>query len=102
MATLMSYADLSIGAGGTTIWERLCLNLFTFTIATAPNQMLPLEELRKRNLIYHLGSLDTVHPTIIKREVGLFVQQSSHQQTAFNTDLVDGLGVHRTVATILH
>tara|TARA_B100000686_G_scaffold354772_1_gene467102 strand:- start:2277 stop:3368 length:1092 start_codon:yes stop_codon:yes gene_type:complete len=101
MATLMSHADLSIGAGGTTIWERLCLNLFTFTIATAPNQILPLEELRKRNLINHLGSLATVDPVIIKRELDIFLHQSSHQQTEFNTNLVDGLGVHRTLATIL-
>lgn len=39
MAELMAKADLSIGGGGSTIWERCFLGLPSFTIPIAENQM---------------------------------------------------------------
>ncbi len=39
MAELMSQADLSLGAGGTTTWERCCLGLPSLTVAVADNQV---------------------------------------------------------------
>lgn len=39
MAELMSKADLALGAGGITIWERCCMGLPTMVICTAPNQV---------------------------------------------------------------
>jgi len=38
MATLMVKADLAIGAGGSTSWERCCLGLPTLMVVTADNQ----------------------------------------------------------------
>jgi UDP-2,4-diacetamido-2,4,6-trideoxy-beta-L-altropyranose hydrolase len=38
MAELMSLADLAIGAGGTTTWERCCLGLPTLVLVLADNQ----------------------------------------------------------------
>ena len=38
MARLMCDADLAIGAGGTTTWERCCLGLPTVTLVLADNQ----------------------------------------------------------------
>ena len=38
MAALMAGADLAIGAGGGTTWERCCLGLPCVTLETAPNQ----------------------------------------------------------------
>lgn len=38
MAERMCKADLSIGAAGSTSWERCCLGLPTFLVVTAPNQ----------------------------------------------------------------
>ncbi len=38
MAKLMAVADLAVGAGGTTTWERACLGLPTIVAALADNQ----------------------------------------------------------------
>tara|TARA_Y100000296_G_scaffold72861_1_gene89718 strand:- start:1167 stop:2258 length:1092 start_codon:yes stop_codon:yes gene_type:complete len=38
MAALMTDADLAIGAGGSTTWERCCLGLPTIIVETATNQ----------------------------------------------------------------
>jgi len=38
LAALMALADLSIGAGGTTAWERACLGLPTLLVEMAANQ----------------------------------------------------------------
>lgn len=38
MAKLMAAADLAVGAGGTTTWERACLGLPTIVTAIADNQ----------------------------------------------------------------
>ena len=39
MASLMADADLFIGAGGTSSWERCCIGLPALVIATADNQI---------------------------------------------------------------
>jgi len=39
IATLMSAADLCIGAGGSTMWERCCLGLPTLMVAVADHQV---------------------------------------------------------------
>lgn len=45
MAALMAGADLAVGAGGTTAWERCCLGLPTVIIVTAANQRRIADEL---------------------------------------------------------
>lgn len=47
MAGLMAGADLAIGAGGITTWERIYLGLPAFARATAPNQVEALEYLAR-------------------------------------------------------
>lgn len=55
MAELMAAADLAIGAGGTTTWERLYLELPTIAIAVAENQVETLEVLAKVGRVHYLG-----------------------------------------------
>jgi UDP-2,4-diacetamido-2,4,6-trideoxy-beta-L-altropyranose hydrolase len=38
MAALMAAADLAIGAGGSSLWERCCLGLPSLTLVLADNQ----------------------------------------------------------------
>ena len=65
MAELMSDADLAIGAGGTTAWERTFLGLPTMTVAVAENQVDGSEALAAQGAIRYLGTRDTVTGTQI-------------------------------------
>lgn len=55
MAELMAAADLAIGAGGTTTWERLYLELPTIAIAVSENQVATLEALGEAGMVWYLG-----------------------------------------------
>ncbi|HBR28759.1 MAG TPA: UDP-2,4-diacetamido-2,4,6-trideoxy-beta-L-altropyranose hydrolase [Firmicutes bacterium] len=55
MAELMVKADLAIGAGGATTWERLYLELPTIAIAVAENQVETLEALEEKDVVRYLG-----------------------------------------------
>ena len=48
LADLMAQADLAIGAGGTTTWERLCLGLPSLVVSIAENQEPTCEAARGR------------------------------------------------------
>jgi UDP-2,4-diacetamido-2,4,6-trideoxy-beta-L-altropyranose hydrolase len=55
MAELMASADLAIGAGGTTSWERAFLGLPTIIIPVAENQMSGSEALGGVGAAWNLG-----------------------------------------------
>ncbi|MDH3892462.1 MAG: UDP-2,4-diacetamido-2,4,6-trideoxy-beta-L-altropyranose hydrolase [candidate division Zixibacteria bacterium] len=55
MAELMSQADLAVGAGGTTTWERCFLGLPTITILIADNQRDMIEALAERGATINAG-----------------------------------------------
>ena len=55
MAQLMLKADLAIGAGGTTSWERCCLGLPTVAVTLADNQLLINQMLSADGAVNHLG-----------------------------------------------
>lgn len=55
IAELMLNADLAIGAGGSTTWERCYLGLPSITIGVAYNQIEILEAVEKKGAIINLG-----------------------------------------------
>lgn len=55
LARLMLRADLALGAGGVTSWERCCLGLPALVVTTAENQIAIAKELHLRKLIRYLG-----------------------------------------------
>lgn len=65
MAELMVRADLAIGAGGSTTWERCFLGLPAITITTADNQMEVTEVVASRGAIHYLGHYSEVSPPAI-------------------------------------
>ncbi|MFG6118363.1 UDP-2,4-diacetamido-2,4,6-trideoxy-beta-L-altropyranose hydrolase [Thalassobacillus sp. B23F22_16] len=69
IAELMAKADLSIGAGGSTTWERCYLSLPAITIETAENQSEILYSLSKLGAVYHLGTSEAVDEKDIARAV---------------------------------
>jgi len=60
LAPLMAKADLSIGAGGSTIWERFCLGLPSMVITLADNQVSVSHDLQQMGLIKLMGDVETI------------------------------------------
>lgn len=71
MAELMAAADLAIGAGGATTWERLYLELPTIAIAVAENQVETLAALGGAKKLYYLGRNEEVS------EIDMFIKINS-------------------------
>ena len=55
MADLMTLADLAVGAGGVTTWERCLLGLPTITVAVAENQVRTTMDLASLGAVWYLG-----------------------------------------------
>lgn len=60
MAELMAKADLMLGAGGTTTWERCFLQLPSIVTAVAENQFQVCEDCATAGVIHYLGRWDEV------------------------------------------
>ncbi len=69
LVSLMAKADLAIGAGGTTHWERLCLALPSLVIILAENQRPVSRSLQKMGLIELIGEADTITADIIASSI---------------------------------
>ncbi|MBT4989359.1 MAG: UDP-2,4-diacetamido-2,4,6-trideoxy-beta-L-altropyranose hydrolase [Rickettsiales bacterium] len=65
MAEIMNWADLSIGAGGTTSWERCHLNLPAIVISFADNQIEICNALADYGMIKYLGNSKDITEEII-------------------------------------
>ena len=60
MSELMTRADLALGAGGSTTWERLSLGLPSIVISIAANQIPTNQALMEAGYITFLGAMDKV------------------------------------------
>jgi len=60
MAELMEKADLAIGAGGSTVWERCAVGLPSLVIAVAENQIQQSVTAARHGLLFYLGFYSTV------------------------------------------
>ena len=55
LAPLMARADLAVGAGGATSWERLCLGLPSLVVTLAENQRPVAQYLHGAGLVHWIG-----------------------------------------------
>ncbi len=97
MAKMMVNADIAIGAGGTTSWERCCLGLPCLNLKVAENQAFVNQALREKGAIIDLGEIENLDSREIAREIdGLYQEpQRLHQMTLAASKQVDGLGCAR-------
>jgi len=65
MAQMMAEADLAIGAGGTSSWERCFMGLPCIMTITAPNQQQIVESLAKAGAGWNLGFASDVTPGLL-------------------------------------
>jgi predicted GNAT family acetyltransferase len=103
MASLMTAADLCIGAGGTTLWERLCVGLPTIVIAIAENQRKGTEDLARRGYIIYSGWHEEVTAERLSNDL-LFMIRHAEVRELLSTksrELVDGRGVARVYNRLL-
>lgn len=54
ISKIMLESDISIGAGGSTTWERCCIGLPSVVVTVAENQLKPMYELKREGVIYLL------------------------------------------------
>lgn len=69
MAELILNADLGIGAGGATMWERCCLGLPAITVVFAANQERATEDVAGIGAIEYLGWFDQLGPEDYARAI---------------------------------
>jgi UDP-2,4-diacetamido-2,4,6-trideoxy-beta-L-altropyranose hydrolase len=75
MAELMAHADLAIGAGGTTTWERCFLGLPTLIVVIADNQVKPAQATDNAGLARLVGSSSKVTASSLATAIGTALRQ---------------------------
>jgi UDP-2,4-diacetamido-2,4,6-trideoxy-beta-L-altropyranose hydrolase len=103
IAALMRQADLGIGAGGGTTWERLAVGLPSLVITLAPNQESYSAALHADGYINLLGHKDAVDSETIRAAV---IESLGHPETMQTrrqkgVALVDALGSDRVSDELL-
>jgi UDP-2,4-diacetamido-2,4,6-trideoxy-beta-L-altropyranose hydrolase len=102
LAPLLANADLAIGAGGTTTWERLCLGVPSVVMTVAPNQYPAALELNRRGLICWLGGIDQVSSsTLVAALENLIEKGLDGSWSRRCLELVDGRGANRVSAALM-
>ena len=97
---LMLRADLCIGAGGTTTWERLCLNLPSIVITVADNQKAFTKELDKAGYVEWIGDAESINVEDIYNSLVANINCLKPDNPLNSTNLVDGRGAEK-VAEIM-
>ena len=99
MAELMLNADLAIGAGGATTWERCCLGLPSLVFVTAKNQ--------EKTSIYldNIGAICIVKSMLEVQEKIIELQQKGciaiEPMIQISSSICDGAGSEKVVAEIV-
>ena len=96
-AQIMRRADLAIGAGGTTTWERVCLGVPSVVVSIAENQNPACEKLGSDGLVNYLGAQASLRPGVIRDAV---IEAKDNYASLFDQIergqiLVDGRGCER-------
>jgi UDP-2,4-diacetamido-2,4,6-trideoxy-beta-L-altropyranose hydrolase len=98
LAGLIARADLAIGAGGATTWERACLGLPSMVVTIADNQLPFVQALDQAGKVQLLGRAAEVSAEQIR--LALISALKQHCPRGSGHDLCDGWGAAR-VATAL-
>lgn len=102
LAELLAKADLAIGAGGATNWERLCVGLPAIVITVAANQRPIARELSERGLVRWIGDAgDSDAKGLAKLLADLFVDGLDEGWSFRCRKAVDGRGAIRVCAVMM-
>ena len=94
LGPLMASADLMISAGGSTIWERMCLGLPGIVISVAENQTATNLALMKAGYNFFLGEMNNVSVNMIAEAVQhcLLTPSILSSQSVMSRQMVKGDG----------
>jgi UDP-2,4-diacetamido-2,4,6-trideoxy-beta-L-altropyranose hydrolase len=92
MAELMLNADLAIGAGGSTSWERCCLSLPTFIFLIDENQRMIVKQLVKLGSVRLLENTGSIKNNLedIRNDISSWTLMARKSR-----NICDGLGASR-------
>lgn len=99
LAGLIARADLAIGAGGATTWERSCLGLPSLVVAIAANQLPFAQALDLAGHVQLLGDAATVTAEQIRSALLAWIPESFLGNAAI--PLTDGQGAPRLAMAML-
>lgn len=103
LAELMLAADIVLGAGGVTHWERCCLGLPSIIVTLAENQVPSTSALAEDGYLLYLGDTDNVNVEQIYQSVAVMI--GSPWALKFfsrkSAELVDGLGATRVASRLI-
>jgi len=99
MPGLMASADISIGAGGTTSWERCCMGLPSITMTLARNQFLINQNLHNLGAVAHLGSIGEFGKEDISTSLTELISSPSavRSMSMLARMVCDGQGIERVI-----
>ncbi|PTU32371.1 UDP-2,4-diacetamido-2,4,6-trideoxy-beta-L-altropyranose hydrolase [Stenotrophobium rhamnosiphilum] len=103
IANIFWNADLSIGAGGTTTWERSALRLPSIVISIAENQEKISEDLAKTGAILYLGRSQDVTVETLSHIIStaLHCPELLYALSDHSGRIVDGKGAKRVALHML-
>jgi UDP-2,4-diacetamido-2,4,6-trideoxy-beta-L-altropyranose hydrolase len=99
LAGLITRADLAIGAGGATTWERACLGLPSLVVAIAENQLPFAQTLDQAGELRLLGTAATVSAEQIRQAVLSALR--TFRPSVGGHGLTDGWGAARMASALL-
>ncbi|WP_434675172.1 UDP-2,4-diacetamido-2,4,6-trideoxy-beta-L-altropyranose hydrolase [Pseudomonas sp. D3-10] len=99
---LMLEADLFIGAGGGTSWERAAMGLPTICIAVSNNQQANSDVMATFGAHVYLGCRESVTVEQLRQAIGFVVDNQGLRQSLaqHSRQLVDGLGALRVAVAL--
>ncbi len=102
MAELMRVADLSIGAGGSTTWERACMGLPSVILVVADNQRPSAQAMGAAGKAWTLEAAG-LDGAALARQLDAIAADPTHFRlvSRLNLELTDGRGAERVARRLL-
>jgi len=98
MAELMAAADLAIGAGGSTTWERCVVGLPALVTILADNQTPIAQAISAAGAQKLLGRYESLSPQDYARALNALRPEEVTYMSRIAADICDGLGAKRVAA----
>jgi len=103
MAELISEADIAIGAGGSSIWERCYLGLPSITSVVASNQLETTSDAASLGAIEYMGLAEALDPEDYATAISNFIESPDYlkSMSAAGMQIVNGVGTNAVIDVML-